>query len=47
MKNFRDSILALVTETSANLPSDVRCSISDAIEREDPDSQAGLAMSTI
>ena len=47
MKNFRESILALITETSANLPSDVRCSIADAIEREDPKSQAGLAMSTI
>ena len=47
MKNFRESILALITETSANLPSDVRCSIADAIEREEPKSQAGLAMSTI
>ena len=47
MKNFRESILALITETSANLPSDVRSSIADAIERVDPDSQAGLAMSTI
>ena len=47
MKNFRESILALITETSANLPSDVRCSIADAIDREDPNSQAGLAMSTI
>ncbi|MEI8033124.1 MAG: fumarate hydratase [Chlorobiaceae bacterium] len=47
MKNFRESILALITETSANLPSDVRCAISGAIDREDPLSQAGLAMSTI
>ena len=47
MKNFRESILTLITETSANLPSDVRCSIAKAIEQEDPASQAGLAMSTI
>ncbi|MCX6179409.1 MAG: fumarate hydratase [Chlorobiales bacterium] len=47
MKNFRESIITLITETSANLPSDVRCSIVKAIEMEDPKSQAGLAMSTI
>ena len=47
MKNFKESILALITETSANLPSDVRRSIAEAIEKEDPKSQAGLAMSTI
>jgi fumarate hydratase class I len=47
MENFRQSILALITETSANLPSDVRCALAAAIDREDPLSQAGLAMSTI
>ncbi|NTW56011.1 MAG: fumarate hydratase [Chlorobiaceae bacterium] len=47
MKNFRDSIIALITETSANLPSDVRAALSDAISNEDPSSQAGLAMSAI
>jgi fumarate hydratase class I len=47
MKHFRESILALITETSANLPSDVRCTIAKAIAEEDPNSQAGLAMSTI
>ena len=47
MENFRESILALITETSANLPSDVRCALAAAIDREDPASQAGLAMSTI
>jgi fumarate hydratase, class I len=47
MKNFRDSILLLISETSANLPSDVRAAISRAIDGEDSDSQAGLAMSTI
>ena len=47
MKNFRESILSLITETSANLPSDVRVAIAKAIGQEDPLSQAGLCMSTI
>jgi fumarate hydratase class I len=47
MTNFRNSILSLITETSANLPSDVRRAIAAAIEREDPDSRAGLSMSAI
>jgi fumarate hydratase, class I len=47
MKHFRDSILALLTETSANLPSDVRSALAEAITGEDPKSQAGLAMSAI
>lgn len=47
MKMFRDSILELITETSANLPDDVRCALASAINSEDPASQAGLAMSTI
>lgn len=47
MKHFRESVLALITETSSNLPSDVRASIANAIRLEDPDSQAGLAMSAI
>ncbi|NTW98940.1 MAG: fumarate hydratase, partial [Geobacteraceae bacterium] len=47
MQHFRQSILTLITETSANLPSDVRRALAAAIDREDPLSQAGLAMSTI
>ena len=47
MKNFKESILALITETSVNHPSYVRCSLAKAIAKEDPESQAGLAMSTI
>ncbi|NTW83922.1 MAG: fumarate hydratase [Chlorobiaceae bacterium] len=47
MQHFRESIITLITETSSNLPSDVRNAISGAIRREDPDSQAGLAMSAI
>ncbi|NTW50973.1 MAG: fumarate hydratase [Chlorobiaceae bacterium] len=47
MKHFRDSMVALITETSANLPSDVRRAIADAFSKEAPDSRADLAMSTI
>ncbi|ACD89884.1 hydro-lyase, Fe-S type, tartrate/fumarate subfamily, alpha subunit [Chlorobium limicola DSM 245] len=47
MNNFRESVLSLITETSANLPGDVRRAIARAIDNEDPASQAGLAMSAI
>lgn len=47
MKHFRESIIALITETSANLPSDVRRAIAGALRQETPDSNADLAMSTI
>ncbi|NTU52800.1 MAG: fumarate hydratase [Chlorobiaceae bacterium] len=47
MKQFRDSMIALITETSANLPSDVRQAIDNAFGKETPDSRAGLAMSAI
>jgi fumarate hydratase, class I len=47
MKHFRESMIRLITETSANLPSDVRRAIAKAIDREAPDSRADLAMSTI
>jgi fumarate hydratase class I len=40
-------MIALITETSANLPSDVRKAISDAFDKELPDSRASLAMSAI
>jgi len=47
MKQFRDSMIALITETSSNLPSDVRKAIADAVGKEAVDSRAGLAMSAI
>uniref|UniRef100_Q3ASA0 Fumarate hydratase class I n=1 Tax=Chlorobium chlorochromatii (strain CaD3) TaxID=340177 RepID=Q3ASA0_CHLCH len=47
MEQFKASMLALITETSANLPSDIRRALAAAIQREDAASQAGLAMSTI
>ena len=33
MMQFRESVLSLITETSANLPGDVRAAIAEAIER--------------
>lgn len=47
MKQFRDSMIALITETSSNLPSDVRQAIARAFDKETPDSRASLAMSAI
>lgn len=47
MQFFRDSMIALITETSSNLPSDVRRAIAKSIDQETPDSRADLAMSTI
>jgi fumarate hydratase, class I len=47
MDNFRQSIITLVTETSTNLPSDIRSALAEAIAGEDKTSQAGLAMSAI
>jgi fumarate hydratase, class I len=47
MKHFRDSMIALITETSSNLPSDVRRAIAAAIDGERPETRADLAMTTI
>lgn len=47
MNHFRESVLALITETSTNLASDVRRAIAGAITGEDPESRAGIAMSAI
>ncbi len=46
-KNLKASILELITETSSNLPPDVRRALQWAIEREDPNSQSALALQTI
>ncbi len=44
MSQFKESILALISETSTNLPPDVRRALKWAIERETPGSQAMLAL---
>jgi fumarate hydratase class I len=47
MKNFKESILKLVTETSTNLPPDVRDAINKARGLEVKDSQSAYALETI
>ncbi|MDX2129751.1 MAG: FumA C-terminus/TtdB family hydratase beta subunit [Chloroherpetonaceae bacterium] len=46
-QTLKNSILALITETSTNLPSDVRRAVASAAVREAAESRSGLAMSTI
>lgn len=47
MKNFRDSMLKLVIETSVNLPADVRRAIAAACPREAAGSRAAQAMEIV
>jgi len=47
MSQFKKSILALISETSTNLPPDVRRALKWAIERETPGTQASLALQTM
>jgi fumarate hydratase class I len=47
MEKFKQSVFELISETSANLPPDVRRAISKAMKDETPDTQAALALSTI
>jgi fumarate hydratase, class I len=47
MQSFKDSILKLITETSTNLPPDVRYAIQQARLREDAGTRSALALGTI
>jgi fumarate hydratase class I len=47
MKHFKESILKLITETSTNLPPDVRDEINKARKLEADGSQSALALETI
>lgn len=47
MQKFKQSMFELISETSANLPPDVRNAISKAMGDETPNTQAALALSTI
>src|ERR1044071_4925689 len=47
MQSFKDSIIKLVTETSTNLPPDVRRAMADAVAQENPATQAGTALAVI
>ncbi|MCX6139035.1 MAG: fumarate hydratase [Ignavibacteriales bacterium] len=47
MKDFRESMLTLITDASTNLPPDVRRAVATAQQRETPDTRASLALDTI
>ena len=47
MDQFKESMLNLITETSTNLPADVRRAIKDAAKRETPATQSDLALQTV
>ena len=47
MEYFKESILKLIIETSADLPPDVRRAVERAIEQETPGTQAALALQAI
>jgi len=47
MQSFKESIIRLITETSTNLPPDVRRAMAHALETENPATSAGTALSVI
>lgn len=47
MEKFKESMIALIAETSSNLPPDVRRAIAQAMEIEKPGTQSALALQTI
>ena len=47
MHSFKDSIIKLITETSTNLPPDVRAAMASAVAEENPATSAGTALSVI
>jgi fumarate hydratase class I len=47
MEHFQKSMLELVSETSSNLPPDVRRAVAGAMELETPGTQSALALQTI
>lgn len=47
MRSLQESLTALVTETSVNLPPDVRRALTNAMNKERPGTQSALALDTI
>ena len=47
MDSFKDSIIKLITETSTNLPPDVRAAMAEAVSEENPATRAGTALAVI
>src|SRR5262245_19084138 len=47
MESFKESVITLITQTSTNLPPDVREAMARAVGSESPESQSGTAHSVI
>ncbi|MCX6133704.1 MAG: FumA C-terminus/TtdB family hydratase beta subunit [Ignavibacteriales bacterium] len=47
MEHFKESMLSLISETSTNLPADVRRAIKDAAKKENKGTQSDLALQTV
>ena len=47
MEHFKESMMRLITETSSNLPPDVRRALTSAMKKETPGTQSSLALQTI
>ena len=47
MQFLAESLIELITQTSTNLPPDVRAAMSDALRKEKPDTQASQALNII
>jgi fumarate hydratase class I len=47
MQSFKESVIKLITETSTNLPPDVRKAMAEAVASENPATSAGTALSVI
>ena len=47
MQSFKDSMIELITQTSTNLPPDVRRAMAEAVGAEEPSSRAGTALAVI
>jgi fumarate hydratase class I len=47
MEQFKNSMLSLISETSTNLPADVRRAIKEAARRENKGTQSDLALQTV
>ena len=47
MESFKGSMIELITQTSTNLPPDVRRAMAEAVGAEEPSSRAGTALAVI
>ena len=47
MQSFKESVIELITQTSTNLPPDVRRAMAEAVRSEDSATSAGTALAVI